>query len=66
MTIDEILEQLSNNPEGSFPHAAINAGVAQQEAITPHLLAYLQELIDLGEDIDCDRRSLRMWEVPMN
>lgn len=54
MTIDEILEQLSNNPEGSFPHAAINAAIEQQEAITPHLLAYLQELVDLGEDIDDD------------
>ena len=54
MTIDEILEQLSNHPEGSFPHAAINAAVEQQAAITPHLLAYLQELVDLGEEIDDD------------
>lgn len=50
MTIDEILEQLSNNPEGSFPHAAVE----QQEAITPHLLANLQKLVGLGEDIDDD------------
>ena len=54
MTIDEILEHLSNNPEGSFPHAAINAAVEQQEAITPHLLANLQKLVGLGEDIDDD------------
>ncbi|MBO9482280.1 MULTISPECIES: DUF1186 domain-containing protein [Gammaproteobacteria] len=64
MTIDEILEQLSNNPTGSFPHAAINAAVEQQEAITPHLLAYLQELIDLGEDIDDDfNDSLTLFAI---
>ncbi|GAA4648083.1 DUF1186 family protein [Kistimonas scapharcae] len=53
MTIDEILSELSGY-DGYFPKAAIEAAIEQKEAITPHLLAYLQELVDMGEAIDRD------------
>ncbi len=54
MIIEDILKELSHYHQGTFPREALEAAVEQQEAITPHLLAYLQELADLGENIDED------------
>ena len=54
MIIEDILKELSHYHQGTFPREALAAAVEQQEAITPHLLAYLQELADLGENIDED------------
>ena len=55
MIIEDILKELSHYHQGTFPREALAAAVEQQEAITPHLLAYLQELADLGENIDEDK-----------
>ncbi len=49
MTTEEILNEL-NLWEGYFPTAAVEAAIAQQQTITPHLLAHLQHLVDLGEE----------------
>ncbi|WP_263080705.1 DUF1186 domain-containing protein [Endozoicomonas sp. Mp262] len=54
MIIEDILKELSHYHQGTFPREALAAAVEQQGAITPHLLAYLQELADLGENIDED------------
>ena len=51
MTVDEVLTELSQC-DGYFPQTAVVAAVEQKEAITPRLLAYLQQLVELGEDID--------------
>lgn len=45
MTIEEILPQLKSL-EGKFPRAAVQAAIAQKEAITPHLLDALAEAAD--------------------
>lgn len=52
MTVDEILNELSRQHSGTFPTAAIKAAAEQKDTITPHLLAYLQKLVDQGEAID--------------
>lgn len=49
MTTEEILNEL-NLWEGYFPAAAVEAAIEQQQTITPHLLAHLQHLVDLGEE----------------
>ncbi|MFK0572927.1 DUF1186 domain-containing protein [Endozoicomonas sp.] len=49
MTTEEILNEL-NLWEGYFPTAAVEAAIEQQQTITPHLLAHLQHLVDLGEE----------------
>ena len=51
MTVDEVLTELSQC-DGYFPQTAVVAAVEQKEAITSRLLAYLQQLVELGEDID--------------
>ncbi len=55
MDIETILEELEYLT-GGFPHAAVKAAIAQQEAITPHLLQAIEdttrELDELGVDYE--------------
>ncbi len=43
MEITDILEALTTLEEGHFPREALEAAIAQREAITPHLLRVLEE-----------------------
>ena len=43
MDIDEILKALTTLETGYFPREALEAAIAQREAITPHLLRVLEE-----------------------
>ena len=45
MQIDEILNHF-NQPKGQFPKEALNAALNQQEEITPHLLAILNNTLE--------------------
>ncbi len=44
MNIDEIVHAFTYPKKGEFPTEAVDAALAQQEAITPVLLAYLEEM----------------------
>lgn len=44
MNIDEIVHAFTYPKKGEFPTEAVDAALAQQEAITPVLLAYLAEM----------------------
>ncbi len=43
MDVDDILKALTTLEEGHFPREALDAAIAQREAITPHLLRVLEE-----------------------
>ncbi len=49
MEIAEILEELEYIEPGHFPRQALEAAIAQQEAITPHLLEALEDPVRLLE-----------------
>lgn len=48
--IEGILTALTTLEEGHFPRAALEAAIAQREAITPHLLRVLEETRLTGQD----------------
>ncbi len=43
MELEAILQELTYLIQGNFPRAALEAAIAQQEAITPHLLRTLED-----------------------
>ena len=49
MTVAEIIEQLTPYT-GRFPKAAVEAAIAQREAVTPYLLKALEEVANAPED----------------
>jgi len=51
--IEEILRELEFN-RGHFPRKAVEAAVAQREAITPHLLKLIEHACDNAEHLDDD------------
>lgn len=54
MTIEEILATFQSVPKGQFPTAAVEAALAQQEAITPFLLKILEVT---PEELDAQERA---------
>jgi hypothetical protein len=50
MEITEILREFERN-NGKFPRAAVEAAVAQQEEVTPHLLRILEETVDRAAEL---------------
>jgi len=53
MDIEEILRELEFN-RGHFPRKAVEAAVAQREAVTPHLLKLIEHAYDNAERLDDD------------
>ena len=49
MELETILQELTTLTPGEFPRAALEAAIAQQEAITPHLLRSLEDAPQLLE-----------------
>ena len=56
MTIDQIINRLSNHVAGELPVHALIAASEQREALTPQLLEYLETIASQGDDIPDDQR----------
>ena len=52
MEIQEILRQLEFNKERRLPRGALDAALAQREAITPHLLQFIEHAYANAEHLD--------------
>lgn len=50
MTIPEVLQKLAHQ-DNKFPRAALEAAIAQQEAITPHLLEILASTTEYPDEV---------------
>ena len=56
MTIDQIINRLSNHVAGELPVHALIAATEQREELIPHLLNYLENIASQGDDIPEDQR----------
>ena len=56
MTIDQIINRLSNHVAGELPVHALIAASEQREELIPHLLEYLETIASQGDDIPEDQR----------
>jgi Protein of unknown function (DUF1186)/SEC-C motif len=54
MLIENILRHFED-PNGRFPEKSLDSAIAQQEAITPHLLSILEKTISNFESVDDDK-----------